>query len=277
MCRQRPEDLRVVADVDVLVDRDHRLHVGIPAEEREHDLARFALAACAQRHIGVEVHARVRVMQARHARKALHQLLGHLGLARHAREVQVLGRVAAHDVYKDGVLAAQQRVDAEKRVRGAIGGVTGEFAERAFVNSGVGVESAFEHDLRRGGHADAVLGRLHDLERRAEQAAGDAALIRAVGEPGRGGHHEERMRADHHRHRQRPLLLPGDLQRAPQMAARMQARRQLALRVQHRAVVAEIARLLTHHDAVGDVRRLVGLEMLEQRQFAQVDALLHHV
>ena len=41
----------------------------------------------------------------------------------------------------------------------------------------VGIDRAFEHELGVRGHADAVLRRAHDFERRAEQAAGDVALV----------------------------------------------------------------------------------------------------
>ena len=58
----------------------------------------------------------------------------------------------------------------------------------------------------------------------------------------------------------------GHLQQPPEVAARMQAGGQLGLRVQHRAVVAQIADagvgMLGDDHRVGDVGRAVGLEVL---------------
>jgi hypothetical protein len=61
------------------------------------------------------------------------------------------------------------------------------------------------------------------------------------------------------------------------MPTRVQAGRQLVLRMNHRAVVAEVARLLADHETVGDVRRLIGLEVLEERQPREIDAVLDAV
>jgi hypothetical protein len=118
-------------------------------------------------------------VQRGHAREAFAQLLGHLRFARDAREVQVLGRMPADDVDQDRVVAAQDRLDLQQVVGRAVRRVAGEFAERPFVDSCGRVDHAFEHDLGVRRHAQAVARRAHDLERRAEQPAGDVALVDA--------------------------------------------------------------------------------------------------
>ncbi len=118
-------------------------------------------------------------------------------------------------------------------------------------------------------------GVLHHLQRRAEQAPGDVALVDAETHPGGSRQHEERVRADDHRDRERAAALARELQQPPQMAAGVQARRELGLRVQHRAVVAEVpgARvgMLGGDDAVGDVGRPIRLEVTHERQRSEID------
>ncbi len=86
----------------------------------------------------------------------------------------------------------------------------------------LGLDHAFEHEPGVGGHADAVFRGADDLQRLAEEAAGDVALVLAEGETGRGRDHEQGMAADHHGNRQRPAPLPRHGEQPPPMAARMQ-------------------------------------------------------
>jgi hypothetical protein len=60
--------------------------------------------------------------------------------------------------------------------------------------------------------ADAVTRGLDQFQRRAEQAAGDGTFIAAVGQARCRREHEQRMRADHHRHAQFFTAFTGGLQ-----------------------------------------------------------------
>ena len=59
------------------------------------------------------------------------------------------------------------------------------------------------------------------------------------------------------------------------MTTRMQARREFGLRVEHCAVITQI--IFNSNDPVGDVGRLVGLEMPEQRQLREIDGVFHRI
>ena len=59
---QRPQHLAVVGHVHVGVHRDHRLQVGIPAQQAQHRLAGVAGPALIDREVAVEVRARVGVV-----------------------------------------------------------------------------------------------------------------------------------------------------------------------------------------------------------------------
>src|SRR5207245_2507034 len=109
-----------------------------------------------------------------------------------------------------------------------------------FVDLRIRVDDAFEHELRRSRHADPMFWSTYYFERRTKQAAGDPAFVDTKAQARRSRHHEERMRADHHRDGKRLLLLLRELQQPPEMPARVQAGRELGLRVQHRTVVAQV-------------------------------------
>ena len=148
-----------------------------------------------------------------------------------------------------------------------------------------GVDHAFEHDLGMGWHRNAIFGRAHHFKRLAKQAAGHMALVHTERQPCRSSQHEQRVRTDHHGNPQRLTLVRRRLQNAPQMPARMQAGRQLVARMNHRAVIRQIActryravasavaRKIGGDDAVGNVRRAVGLKMFEQRQCGQINVV----
>ena len=59
---QCPEHLGVIGDVDVVVNRDDRLEVGVPTQEAEHHLAGLTHAPLAELDVAVEVATRVRVV-----------------------------------------------------------------------------------------------------------------------------------------------------------------------------------------------------------------------
>ena len=216
---QRPQHLAVVADVDITVHRDHGFQVRVPAEQGQHDLPRLAVAALIQRHVAVKMRAGIRVMHGGDGGETCLQFLAHFRFARQAREGQMLGVAAAHDVDQPGVLAPQQGVDAQHVVGRAIRGVTAEFAERAFLGVGRRVDGAFQHKLGVRRHTDAVARGFHQLQRCAEQTASDGTLIAAIGQARSGGEHEQRMRTDHHRHAQFFATLAGGLQHPPQVPA----------------------------------------------------------
>ena len=187
----------------------------------------------------------------------------------------MLGGIAAGDAHQHRIPAPHHGFDAKEIVGRAVGGIAGEFAERPFLDMGVRLDDALEHDLGMGWNPDAMFRRAHHLERFAKQPASNIALVITEGQPGRGGDHEQRMRADDHRDRHRPAAFLGHVEQPPQMATRMQTGREFVLRVDHCAVVAEIAaagvRVLRNDHPAGDVLGTVGLEMLQHRKRVEVD------
>ena len=196
---QCPQYVFVAHDVDVLIHRDDGLQIRIPAQQPKHDLARFARARLAQGDIGMKVRARTGVVHCRHTGKTLLQLFHHFRFARHPSQVQMLGGVAAQYIHQHGIAPAQDALHPEQIIGGAVGGVTGEFAKRAFIDLLGRIDLAFEHVFGIGRHGDAMTRCAHHLQRGAEQAAGDVTLVRTQRQTRRAGQHEQRMGADHHR------------------------------------------------------------------------------
>ena len=84
-----PQHLRIVRDVDVAIHGHDSLEIRVPAEQPEHDLARFAVACLVQRDVGMEVRARVGIVHGgRRAGKRSFSFSHHFGFARQAREVR---------------------------------------------------------------------------------------------------------------------------------------------------------------------------------------------
>ena len=117
----------------------------------------------------------------------------------------------------------------------------------------------------------------HHLQRRSEESARDLALVDVEGSSRRRGQHEQRVGADDHRHRKPLAGGGGSLQQSPEIAPGVQARAERRGGGHHRAVVAEVATaafaVLGDHDPTGDVGAPVGLEMGQQRQLEEVDAV----
>ena len=277
---QCPQYVFVAHDVDVLIHRDDGLQIRIPAQQAEHDLARFARARLAQGDIGMEMRARAGVVHCRDAGEALLELFHHFRFARHSSQVQMLGGVAAQHIHQHGIAPAQDALHPEQVVGGTVGGVAGELAERAFIHLLGRIDHAFEHIFGIGRHRNAMTRCAHHLQRGAEQAAGDMTLVHAQWQTRRAGQHEQRMGADHHRCGQGAAQFLCGLEQPPQMTARMQAGGQGILAMQHGAMKAHVAvallRMLGNDHAIGDVGRTVGGKVLQQRQAVQIDVVLLH-
>jgi hypothetical protein len=132
-----------------------------------------------------------------------------------AGQVEVLRGVAALHVDEQRVVAAQDRIDVQQVVRGAIGGVAGELAEGAFLGVSPRVDGALQHEVGPRRNADAVHGCPDQLEGLPEQAAGDGPFVHVVADPRRGGEHEQGVPADHHGHRHRLAPVGIALQHPP--------------------------------------------------------------
>ncbi|MNK97791.1 hypothetical protein D3C87_1181380 [compost metagenome] len=193
----------------------------------------------------------------------------------------MLGRIAADHIDQPRIAAAHHRLHAQQVVGGAIGRIAGELAERPFLDARRRVDHPFQHDLGVRRHGDAITRRPYHLKRRTEQPAGHVALVHAVRQSCRAGQHEQRMGADHHRHRQRLAGRRGALEHAPQVPARMQAGGDLAGRVQHRPVIAGVADaglgVFGNQDGIGDVGAPVRGEVPDRGNRRQIDLLLHDV
>ncbi|MNO94421.1 hypothetical protein D3C76_860390 [compost metagenome] len=271
---QRPQHLAVVADVDVAVHRDHGFQVRVPAEQGEHDLPRLAVAALLQGHVAMKMGAGIGVVHGGDGGETRLEFLAHFRFPGQPRQGQVFGVATADHVHQPGVLAPHQGVDPQHIVGRAVRGIAAEFTERAFFGVGRRVDGAFQHKLGEGRHADAIAGRLDQLQRLAKQTAGHRAFVAAEGQACRRGEHEQRMRANHHGHAQLLATLAGGLQHAPQVTARVQAGGEGLPGVAHRAVIAHVGdagdRVLRNDDRVGDVGAAVAGEMLEHRQQCEV-------
>lgn len=116
----RPQHLRIVGDVDIAIHRHDVLQIRVPAEQREHDLAGFAIACLIQRDVAVKVRARVWIMQRSDRRKARLQLLAHFRFARQTGQRQMLGVRAAYHIDEPGIVAPHHRGDAQHVVGRAV-------------------------------------------------------------------------------------------------------------------------------------------------------------
>src|SRR5262249_62314586 len=95
---------------------------------------------------------RVRHMHGAYVRQVAPQRVEDLAFAGDAGNQDVIPRHARGDAMEDGVAAHANPVCDEHILRAAVGGVTGELAERTFRLVHVGQDFAFDDDLGAGGH-----------------------------------------------------------------------------------------------------------------------------
>src|SRR5690606_19651547 len=268
MGRECPQNFTVARDVDVLVDRNDSLQVLVPSKKAKHYLPRFSGTLLIKRDIGMEMRAGRRIMYGGNAWEALLQLFDHLCFARHPAEIQMLSRIAARHADKHWLAPPQDSLHLEQVVGGAVRRISGEFAERTFLNPSRRIENAFQDDFRVGRYANTMPWGTYDLQRLAEKATCNRTLVFAERQPGGGGNHEEGMRADDHCNRHRPPTVPRHVQEAPEMAARVEAGGKRVGRVVHCPVVAEISgaglRVFADDDAARHVLYALRRNMLSR-------------
>ena len=134
------------------------------------------------------------------------------------------------------------------------------FAERRLGLEIFGVDEALDHDLGLGRHQQVDGLRLHDVDRRADQRAGDVQLVERLGQLLHRGEGDAGRRAEHHRARQlleaaRAQLFPVLVDARPQLQRRVHA--EPAPRLHLAAVVAHV--LDAGVGILGDVLRQRGV------------------
>ena len=236
------------------LDRDHQHEAAAAGLVRPHALharnaGRFELVPHRAAAVGAEIE---RVVVRRHRRDRAHQ---------------------------DRVVAIHQRVDPDRRLEiAAAGVVAGPFAERPFLDLVVGMDEAFEGDLRIGRHRQAGLRHVDDLDRLAEDAAGGLQLVLAVGNLDAAQHDQRRMHAGDHGDRAglaALVVFAHDDQAV--LAGRHHHRRDVRLVRLHAigAVVDPAGIGILHHDQAGgaDERPAVVLVPDRRRDLLDVDVL----
>ena len=267
---ERPRDLAVVEDVDVLVDDDDALHVEIGAEDGHDRVLGLADQALLDRDIAGE-----RRRHANGAHRRHHRAHGaiEVGLHWNGREQHVV-EVGDGDVLEHRVAPVRDRLHLDDLALALAEAVAGELAERPLGRALAGQELALQHHLGVRGHQHVGGLALDQLERLAEQPAHDRALVLVDRADGERAERDGRVHADHEPELQRLAALLGDLLELPEVLAEREVDRRRVAALDHEPVVRAIPGLrggvLRERDGGGDVRPCVALMVHDLRQRVEV-------
>src|SRR5262245_14743966 len=275
--RDRPHHIVDVEDIDVIVDDDDIFRVLLGAE-RGHD-CQLRLAFGDLLH-GNERHERaarrVRHVHRAHVGQIAPQRVEDFTFASDAGHQDVVARHAGGDAVEDGVAAHANAMGDEDVLRAAVGGIAGEFAERAFRLVHVGEDFALDDDLGAGGHLEIGDAAAREAIWFPEQTADDLELshVRRIGVDHRP-HVVQRMGPQRDGGGQRLPALLGAAVKFIKTAARVQRHTEAVLALEHQAVkpgrVDARHRIARDDLTSGDVGRGIDLELQRDRQFGEVD------
>ena len=136
-----------------------------------------------------------------------------------AAEQQVLGRITRNDIVEDRIVARCDRLDDEHVACRTVGRVAGVLAVGTLILEHIGEDFAFQHEFGLRRHLDVDGLAFDEINRLAEQRAGDVELVDLHRDFGSGGEIDRRMHADHDRDLEILLARRAALQVVPDVAA----------------------------------------------------------